>query len=159
MPMGASERFDRCLYCFAEKHGDGICPACGCAQDACLQSGEWLPPGTILKGRYLVGQHMVSTKQQLTYLGWDLAGERKVEITEYFPRDLVTRDATYSSSISCIPGNEERVERGKQEFFEKAKLFYNCVSRVEILHMDFFVRNETCYHVRLLKEKSEEQNP
>lgn len=105
-------------------------------------------PGTILKGRYVIGKALEETEEKLVYLGWDLKKDCRVEITEYFPKKYVTRDITSSEKVSCIPGFEMQLEDGKQAFFEKAKTFFQCVVRVEDLKMDFFLRNNTCYYVR-----------
>lgn len=140
--------FDRCIYCFAPKAEPGACPSCGYENGLCDPPGWWLSPGTILKGHYMVGRHLSGTSSELCYLGWNLSTDTQVEIVEYFPEALVTRDITYSADVSCVPGNEDAFESGKQAFFEKAKLYYTCVSRVEDLVMDFFVRNNTCYYVR-----------
>lgn len=148
-----ARRFDRCIYCFAPKDEPGPCPRCGYDNGLCDPPGWWLLPGTVLKGRYMVGRHLTGNETELCYLGWDLAKDTQVEIVEYFPADMVTRDITHSETLSCLPGCEEALEKGKQAFFEKAKLFYNCVIRVEELMMDFFVRNNTCYYVRKKKPK------
>lgn len=145
--MGNENTFDRCVYCFAPKGEDGVCYKCGYESGLCDLPGWWLSPGTVLKGRFLVGKNLSSDSNQIRYLGWDLDQEKTVEIMEYFPRQLVTRDITYSSEVVTVPGCEDKVEKGRQEFFEKAKLFYNCVTRVEEIMMDFFIRNNTCYYV------------
>lgn len=147
--------FDRCIYCFAPKDKPGPCGSCGYDNGLCDPPGWWLSPGTVLKGRYMVGRHLADTPEELCYLGWDLRQEIPVEVVEYFPAAMVTRDITHSEAVSCMPGNEAALEEGKQAFFEKAKLFYHCVSRVEELMMDFFVRNGTCYYVRRRKQKSD----
>lgn len=140
--------FDRCIYCFAPKDEPGPCSRCGYENGLCDPPGWWLSPGTILKGRYMVGRHLTGTAEELCYLGWDLGADMQVEIVEFYPQELVTRDITHCETVSCLPGKEQAFDAGKQKFFEKAKLYYNCVSRVNTLVMDFFVRNETCYYVR-----------
>lgn len=140
--------FNRCIYCFAPKDEPGPCSRCGYENGLCDPPGWWLSPGTILKGRYMVGRHLNGTPEELCYLGWDLGADMQVEIVEFYPQDLVTRDITHCETISCLPGKEQAFDGGKQKFFEKAKLYYNCVSRVNTLVMDFFVRNATCYYVR-----------
>lgn len=151
--MAGRNAFERCIYCFSPKMVPGPCPVCGYDNGLCSPPGWWLMPGTLLKGNYVVGQHLNSTSTELSYLGWDLENECLVEIVEYYPENLVTRDITNTAAVSCKPGCEEELEIGKQTFFEKAKMFYNCVIRVEDLFMDFFVRNETCYYVRRRKPK------
>lgn len=152
--MEKPDEFDRCIYCFAPKDTPGPCPACGYDNGLCDPPGWWLSPGTVLKGRYIVGRHLSSTSAELTYLGWDLRRNCLTEVVEYFPEDYVKRDITNSDDVSCIPGCAQALETGRQAFFEKAKLFYNCVSRIEALKMDFFVRNNTCYYVREKKSKN-----
>ncbi len=144
--MEKPEEFGRCIYCFEPKDRPGPCPACGYDNGLCSPPGWWLSPGTILKGRYVVGQHLKSTPEQLVYLGWDIRKSCRIKVVEYFPVAYVTRDITHSEAVSCIPGCKDDLEKGRQAFFEKAKLFYTCVSRVsKDLDMDFFVRNDTCY--------------
>ncbi len=150
--MGTSRNFDRCIYCFSPLDGRSRCPECGYENGLCDPPIWWLAPGTVLKGRYITGRHLSDTAVEITYLGWDLAQDIRVEIVEYYPEDWVTRDITHSANVACIPGCEEQVNAGRQAFFEKARLFYNCVSRVESLTMDFFLRNNTCYYVRKIRK-------
>ena len=154
--MAQTNSFDRCVSCFTPKDAGG-CPKCGYESGLCDQPGWWLAPGSVLKGRYIVGRNLSSNGNQIKYLGWDLEWEQTVEITEYFPEGLVTRDITHCEDVVTVPGKEEQVEAGRQAFFEKAKLFYHCVSRVEeTLMMDFFIRNNTCYHV-IKRQNRDEQ--
>jgi len=152
--MGQTDVFKRCIYCFAPKDTQGPCQVCGYENGLCSPPGWWLSPGTVLKGRYVVGRGLDSSQTQITYLGWDLRQGCTVEVVEYFPEAYVKRDITNSDDVCCIPGCGEALESGRQAFFEKAKLFYTCVSRVEELVMDFFVRNNTCYYVRKKREIS-----
>lgn len=147
--MEKVREFNRCIYCFEEKENKtGVCLHCGYENGYCDLPGWWLIPGTIVKGRYVVGKALEETDERLVYLGWDLKKEYLVEVTEYFPKVFVTRDITDSENVSCISGLENAFQNGKQEFFEKAKTFFQCIVRVEDSQMDFFVRNNTCYYVR-----------
>lgn len=147
--MEKVRKFDRCIYCFEEKvNNETSCPACGYEDGFGSLPGWWLTPGTILKGRYMIGRDLEESDEKLIYLGWDIKKNRLVEVVEYFPKAYVTRDITRSENVSCIPGKEQLLDDGKQTFFEKAKTFFLCVVRVEDLKMDFFLRNNTCYYVR-----------
>ncbi len=77
------------------------CPHCGYEQAA-----EPFPfgvrPGTILRGRYLVGRVLGQGGFGITYVGYDLTLELKVAVKEYFPAGIVT---------GAVPG--EGVTRGR----------------------------------------------
>ena len=146
--MAENEVFDRCIYCFAPKPHPGPCEKCGYDNGLCCPPGWWLTPGTVLKGRYVVGKHRKSTQTELTYLGWDLQESCYVQIVEFFPEGLITRDITHSEQVSCIPGNREEFEDGCRAFREKAMLYSDCVSQPGAPALDLFTRNGTCYYVR-----------
>ncbi len=140
-------KFDRCLYCFAPLQAADPCPACGHTVGRSDQPAWMLMPGTIVRGRFIIGRCLDLRPTELVYLAWDMERDRCVELVEYFPRAFATRDCTASPEMVVIPDHEAEAEEGKQRFFEKAKLYYQCVTRVEPLIMDFFVRNGTCYYV------------
>ena len=146
-------KFERCIYCFAESDGDGPCPVCGYADGLCEFPVQYLLPGSILKGRYMVGKQLRTREKETTYLGWDLTLEGLVEITEYYPPELVTRDVTRSDDVVIRPGAEEAFASGCREFEEKVRLFVSCISRIKDVRMDFFSRNRTCYYAREAKDK------
>lgn len=143
--MGKSAEFDRCVSCFAPGPGPGPCPVCGYEARVCGDPCWWLIPGTLLKGRYVVGRSVSCTSAQIKYLGWDLERDAVVEVVEYFPRELVTRDVTHCDDMVCIPGREGAVDSGARKFWEKVRLYAQCVG---LSRIDFFFRNNTCYYVR-----------
>lgn len=137
--------FQRCPHCFAPLVGSGVCPVCG-EQEAA--PGRLLP-GTILKGRYMAGDALAQSPEDIRYRGWDLVKSTQVEIAEYYPQSLVSRDN--GQCVVCAREREAEFEAGKQAFFERARSFYECLSAAGRETMDFFVRNGTCYYVRRLK--------
>lgn len=146
--MGDTMEFNRCVYCFAPRTQPGTCGKCGYDHGLCDLPGWMLPPGSLLKGRYMVGKNRGITDHQLSYLGWDLERQETVDIVEYFPRELVTRDITHSPQVVTIPGRESQMESGRQQFLDRVKTFCSCVSRMEEnLMLDVFQRNDTCYYV------------
>ncbi len=153
--MKQIRKFMRCIYCFEKIDEENkSCPHCGYTDGFSSLPAWWLTPGTIIKGRYMIGKDLRESENKLVYLGWDLLTDNLVEVTEYFPKSCVTRDITCSEYISCIPGKEKELERGKQAFFDKAKIFFKCVIRVEDYQMDFFLRNGSCYYVKKIKEET-----
>lgn len=140
--------FHRCPHCFAPLTETGTCTACG-EQEA---APNRLRPGTILKGRYMAGDALSQSPEDIRYRGWDLAKNTQVEIAEFFPQSLVTRDN--SQCVVCPCEHKAEFEAGKQAFFERAKQFYDCLKASSRETMDFFVRNDTCYYVRRPKKSS-----
>lgn len=122
---------------------------CGYEPGACDLPARWLPPGSVLKGRFVTGKVLRHNPNQIVYYGWDLEGEQTVDIVEYFPTELVTRDITFSEDVVVIPGREAQVEAGRQDFSQRARFFYQCISQGEKENplLDFFFRNNTCYYV------------
>lgn len=147
--MEDATNFDRCVYCFAPKQETGPCMKCGYEPGACDFPALWLSPGSVLKGQFVTGKILRYNQNQIVYYGWDMKGEQTVDIVEYFPTELVTRYITDSEAVITIPGREAQVEAGRQDFFQRAKFFRQCVSHGEKENplMDFFCRNNTCYYV------------
>ena len=153
--MDTKISFRRCICCFAPKEEPGPCVRCGYENGLCDLPGRWLVPGTILKGRYMVGRSRKGSDSEIRYHGWDLRQEKPVDIVEFFPKGSVTRDITYDDEVVTVPGHEDEVERGRQAFFEKARLYYRCAGRVDAqLQMDFFLRNNTCYYTLFKKNEN-----
>ena len=73
--------FNKCLGCMEDFRGYP-CPNCGYDPGADKGNGYALPPETILYGKYLVGRVLGQGGFGITYVGWDLALERKVAIKE-----------------------------------------------------------------------------
>ena len=70
---------NRCFGCM-EPIQSYPCPNCG-FDSGKSQSAEYtLPMGTILAGKYLVGRVLGQGGFGITYIGWDMALERKVAI-------------------------------------------------------------------------------
>jgi serine/threonine protein kinase len=68
-----------------------VCPRCGYDETRLEQEGYYLPPGTILGGRYIVGRVISYWGFTVKYLGMDAAERRKVILSEYLPGDFSTR--------------------------------------------------------------------
>ena len=51
-----------------------------------------LPPGTVLKGKFLIGYSIGFGGFGITYIGWDQVLQRKVAIKEFYPRQITERN-------------------------------------------------------------------
>ena len=84
-------KLNKCLGCMEPFQGYP-CPRCG-FDPKNVKSAEYaLPLETILAGKYLVGRVLGQGGFGITYIGWDIALERKVAIKEYFPAGQVSRN-------------------------------------------------------------------
>ena len=89
--------FHRC-YGSMEETVHYPCPHCGYVPEG--KAFDYaLRPGSILNGKYLVGRVLGQGGFGITYIGWDLALERKVAIKEYFPSGQVVRQNGASSLL------------------------------------------------------------
>ena len=68
-----------CLGCMRDKSENGPCPHCGFDANAYEAPLHHLKPGTILNGKYWVGKAIGEGGFGITYIGWDLNLEIKVD--------------------------------------------------------------------------------
>lgn len=136
-----------CMNCFAEYHlAEGsICPVCGWDNEKAQVHGG-LPYHTVLNSRYTVGRVKAINGEGITYAALDRTRKRVVEVREYFPMSLSSRND--DGSISPLQGCEIDYERQLQEFLQLSKN----VSRLRELSvvstvLDIFEENYTAYTV------------
>lgn len=76
-----------------------------------------LPLDTIVGGRYLIQEVCRVQGDQIIYLAADLVEKKQVELTEYFPQDLVTRDgAGGEENVTVLPGGQEQLLQQIRQF-------------------------------------------
>lgn len=138
-----------CLGCMAEKGDAAVCPHCGWTGGEMPASPQHLSPGTILRGKYLLGRALGQGGFGITYLARDLDLNLVLAIKEYFPRDFTTRSAgetqvtVYSSGESV-----ELFNQGRDKFLEEARTLARFDDHPNIVSIrDFFRENGTAYFV------------
>ena len=143
----------RCFGCMHAIEDNEIqCPYCGYRMDS---EGEanCLVPGTVLKGKYLVGKVLGAGGFGITYIGYDMMLDDVIAIKEYLPGDLATRVAG-DTKVTVYTGDEARqFEKGKESFVDEAAKLAQLRTEKEIVKvMDYFEENLTAYIVmELLK--------
>lgn len=103
-----------CLGCMAKNNGEDICPSCGFDKHS-EQLPPFLPLGTVLQGKYIVGRVLGSTAEYIKYIGFDQSVDSAVILREYFPAGICTRNAA-SPDVIVIPDKQETYERLMQDF-------------------------------------------
>lgn len=138
-----------CPYCMNPVEADAPCKNCGLTSGTYTPAPHHLPPGTILRDRYLIGRVLGEGGFGITYIGCDLQLELKVAIKEYFPTDKANRVSSSSLSVSNYSGSVgQRYEEGKIRFLQEARTMARMDKQPVIVSAkDFFEANNTAYIV------------
>ena len=125
------------------------CPHCGFDPRSVRGIEYALPMGTILAGKYLVGRVLGQGGFGITYVGWDIALERKVAIKEYYPSGQVSRNPgsrglTWYTSVQ----SQQAKQNGTQIFLKEARKMSKVDDIPNVVRVrDLFQENETAYIV------------
>ena len=135
-----------CLGCMCEINGEQKCPHCGFDKDS-VQSAPFLPLGTILQERYLVGKQIDNSVECAYYIGYDNFMHSAIVIHEFLPSGICGR-APGSVDLVIREGSEQTFETLKKSFLE----YYRTLARLRELSSitpiyDIFSENGTCYTV------------
>ena len=130
--------------------GETFCSECGRPYGSVNTEPFALKPGTILDGKYLVGEMLGQGGFGITYIGFDLLLEQKVAIKEYFPMStgMVSRESSttvvWSSSVMQKSGMEE----GFDSFLKEARKMAKLGGIPGVVGVkSVFIQNETAYIV------------
>lgn len=140
----------RCMKCMHPlTAGETVCPECGRAYGSANAESFALKPGTILEGKYLVGEMLGQGGFGITYIGFDLLLEQKVAIKEYYPSGQVSRNPgsrglTWYTSVQ----SQQAKQNGTQMFLKEARKMSKVDDIPNVVRVrDLFQENETAYIV------------
>lgn len=139
----------RCNGCFENLRDDlDICPFCG-YYDGSSGETEYLLPGTILSGRYQIGNLLDYDGTNAIYIALDTTSDKKVEIKEFFPNSCSTRAS--DKSVNPKDDNKAAFDEGFQGFVEEAKRLFTASGTVKVY--DCVAENNTAYMIMKHVEK------
>ncbi len=103
-----------CMSCMKDIGNSKQCPYCGFYVDS-QQNSDYLPLRTVLGNRYLVGKLLEFNGDGATYMGLDLTTRQTVNIREYFPLGIASRNPK-TLAVSPVPGKERIFAEYMQSF-------------------------------------------
>ena len=130
--------------------GITVCPECGRAYGRANAESFALKPGTILDGKYLVGEMLGQGGFGITYIGFDLLLEQKVAIKEYYPMStgMVSRDGHSTVVWSSVMMGKTGTQKGFDSFLKEARKMAKLGGIPGVVGVkSVFIQNETAYIV------------
>lgn len=142
--MGDSKFCYRCMEQYdASLH---VCPSCGFVESDAHEP-MYVPPGTILHGKYLCGILLEYNGEGATYIGTDISTGKKVHIREYVPINLCTR-VKNKPTISVNYNNLAKYKAFMAEYTELNKSLARLRNNTNIPPiLDMFAENNTTYTI------------
>ena len=139
-----SEHKTLCMGCMEPLDAAGICPYCGYDDDAPSQP-SYLPPKTVLDGRYIVGKLLHANGESALYIGYDKTNEEKVYVREYMPDALCSRTRE-APDLKINPNSVVQYKNYMSEFIELNKELTRLRTMSHIVApVDMFSQNNTAY--------------
>lgn len=140
-----------CYGCMNEHNSGDICPDCGFDNNS-FQVPPYLPLGTVLQDRYVVGKFLKQTTESVKYIGFDKSARSRVTIVEFMPESMCER-LSGNRILSVFPEKERIFRTLENEFLE----MYRNVARFKDLSAivpvyDIFSENKTSYAVEDMEE-------
>ena len=130
--------------------GETFCSECGRPYGSVETEPFALKPGTILDGKYLVGEMLGQGGFGITYIGFDLLLEQKVAIKEYYPMStgMVSRENSTTVVWSSAVMQKSGMEKGFGSFLKEARKMAKLGGIPGVVGVkSVFIQNETAYIV------------
>lgn len=138
-----------CFNCMkGEVDDQGICNCCGKQFSDIKLSERYLPVGSFLREKYLMGKVLGEGGFGITYIGYDINLDAQVAIKEFFPSNFASREKAGPNVIPHEGDAEDFFIKQRDRFLGEAKRlakFRNTPAVVSVL--DFFKDNGTAYLV------------
>lgn len=139
------DMYQRCPQCMHRvDKAAPICQNCNYNLENIPPASYNLAPGSLLQGRYQLGNPLYDFKDSITYIALDTELDTIVSITEFFPKEIAHR--AENGQIMANEGkNSLYIQLGK-EFAD----LYNALAKLRTLSpilpvYSIFEQNHTCY--------------
>ena len=137
-----------CLNCFSYRGEYEVCPHCGNVAGALASEPYLLSPGTVLRGRYIIGAVLGVGGFGVTYKSWDAKLECVVAVKEFYPSGLVNRipGETLVTTFSGV--KQAQFASSLSRFLSEARNLAKFMDSRHIVNVfDSFEENGTAYIV------------
>ncbi len=150
----------RCQICgkpFDEAFG--VCPNCGFIPGSKPKEAYHLHPGTVLRGRFVVGSTVGFGGFGITYRAWDRTLDKMVAVKEFYPNGIVNRIPGEKEVIIYSGNRANEFQNGKVRFLAEARNMARFSNHPNIVSVyEFFEENNTAYiAMEFLEGKSYKQ--
>lgn len=139
-----------CYNCMEQIANDKItiCPNCGKPLVSQRISDKYLVPGTVLQGKFIVGNPLGAGGFGNTYIGYNKLLLHKVAIKEYYPEQYSMRAADGITVTASEASMRSRFRVGLQQFLEEARSVASLQDIKGVVSIyTFFEENGTGYIV------------
>ncbi|MBR5278297.1 MAG: protein kinase [Clostridia bacterium] len=145
----------RCYSCFKEYESEfSICPYCGQIEITKPIEPIQLRPGTVLQGRYILGEAVGAGGFGIVYKAWDSKLETIIAVKEFFVSRMMTR-AEGESKIIVSKKSQVEFEYRKERFLAEARNMAKFGTHRSIPNVfEYFEENGTAYIVMELLQGS-----
>ncbi len=135
-----------CYNCMSRIAEGNFCGVCG-KENIPSDILYHLKAGTLLDGKYLVGNAESEDDNSITYVGLDVSADTVISVVEFFPSECVTRNRDINgNSVMVIRDDfKEAFARGKEAFVSSAGKLTVSAEGSDVLA--FFEENNTVYLV------------
>lgn len=135
-----------CPGCLNEIGDTEVCPYCGFDTKS-EQSAPFLAYGTVLAGKYVVGDILEQNSEGVTYLGLDTITNNCVRIREFLPEGIATREKD-ELRLAVSEENYSDYKKFRTQFLN----MWHSIMKLRSLEsmitvLDIFEANDTAYAV------------
>lgn len=135
-----------CMGCMREVGDNLVCPSCG-FDNSQQQRAPFLPYGTVLQGRYVIGSVVETNGESSRYIAFDKQTGDVVIVCEFLPIGLFTRENN-ALNLNVRFNDEEDYRRLRADFIS----YYRTIAELKdfsalIRIYNIFQENNTAYVV------------